>query len=660
MKFLLSTILFISTFAVYLPTRHFDFVDYDDISYVRDNAILNKGLTPAGIRWAFFSTYYGNWYPLTWLSHMLDCQLFGVKPGYHHLVNVLFHAANSVILFLLLSAMTGCFWRSCFVGALFALHPLHVESVAWISERKDVLSTFFGLLCLWAYYCWQTRGEWRSRTGEIGSDENTDAGSTHAAPAVRQKRCHSSKILYGASLMFFVLGLMAKPMVISIPILMLLIDFWPLKRIGFPEGRLQLTTWVKSKVWPLLREKLLFFVFVPISAALTLYAESSGGTPTSIAAFTLLDRLINATNAYLVYIVKTLCPVNLAIIYPLSKSIPIWRPLLAAAVLLFITICAVKFQKRHSYLLMGWLWFVITLVPVIGLVHVGAQAYADRYTYVPHIGLFIMIVWGISDLLLRYKVPRSLATCAALMVLGACAFKTAAQIECWENSVTLFQNAVDNTRRNPFAETSLGVALFKIGDEDTAISHLEKAVRLAPYYDHALDSLGVAYLKQKKYKEALKQFLKLEKLAPTAELNTRLGVTYLQLKEYEKAAEYLKKGHDHSPDGRRNLAIALTEWAKRQAAAGEFAAAREKLAKAKEAFPEHRDIHLEMALLEEALTVNPDHIDSLLNLGSLMLQTQRYDEAVTKFKNVLELQPTNETAKKYLEAIERIRKSGLQ
>ena len=230
---------------------------------------------------------------------------------------------------------------------------------------------------------------------------------------------------------------MAKPMVISIPILMLLIDFWPLTRIRIPAGRLHLTTWVQSHVWPLLKEKLLFFALIPISAVLTLYGESSGGTPTSFAAFTLFDRLINALNAYLVYIVKTLCPVNLAVIYPLSNSIPIWRALLAAAVLISITFFAVKFHRQHSFLLMGWLWFVITLIPVIGLIQVGAQAYADRYTYLPHIGLFVMMVWGIAELLLRYKVPRSLAAGAALIALVACASKTAAQIKLGELDLPL-------------------------------------------------------------------------------------------------------------------------------------------------------------------------------------------------------------------------------
>ncbi|MGE5799469.1 MAG: glycosyltransferase family 39 protein, partial [Syntrophaceae bacterium] len=397
-KILIPLVLALVTLAVFWQVRDHEFINLDDEQYVTQNPHVRAGLKAGGLAWAFTTTHASNWHPLTWLSHMLDSQLFGMNPAGHHLVNLLFHVANTLLLFLVLNRMTQALWQSAAVAFLFALHPLHVESVAMVAERKDVLSTFFLLLTLWAYFVY-TRSP----------------GIVRMIPVVA----------------FFALGLLSKPMLVTLPFVLLLLDYWPLGRTAAPERTIPHplpTPGVESPgkkkkqkkkqtgesppappvreepsaaaaiPWALVTEKIPLFVLTILSSIMTFHAQLTGGAMSSLDDIPLLKRLGNALISYASYIVKTVFPQGLAVFYPYPASLPAWQVLGSAALIGAITFFAVRFRKRIPYALVGWLWYLGTLVPVIGIVQVGMQSMADRYTYVPHIGLFIAVVWGVGEL----------------------------------------------------------------------------------------------------------------------------------------------------------------------------------------------------------------------------------------------------------------------
>jgi len=395
------------TFALYWPVRHHAFINYDDPLYVTHNPNVKAGLTWHGVVWAFRATEAHNWHPLTWLSHMLDCQLFGPNPGAHHLVNVAFHALNAVLLYLVLGRMTGAWWRSAAVAALFALHPLQVGSVAWIAERKNLLSTSFWLLTLWAY-------------------------ARYAEATTRA----SKRNAYSLALVCFALGLMCKPMLVTVPFVLLLLDGWPLRR-------LQLATLGSRLV-----EKLPFFALGAASSAATIWAATSEAQERSFSSLHRLPlglRIENALISYLRYLGKMIWPVGLSVFYPYPTAWPLWLALLSALALALITLSALRWAARCPPLLVGWLWFMGTLVPVIGLVQVGVQSMADRFMYVPMIGLLIAIVWGVSELSLRWNVPKPVVSVVAAMVLVACATLTRLEVRRWKDTETLLKTAFERT-----------------------------------------------------------------------------------------------------------------------------------------------------------------------------------------------------------------------
>src|SRR6266545_2204624 len=383
------------TLATFWPVTRHDFIYYDDPDYVTENPYVQTGLNWQSVVWAFTTGHSGNWHPVTWLSHMLDCQVFGLKPGYHHLTNVLFHAANTLLLFLVLERMTAAFWRSAFVATLFALHPLHVESVAWVAERKDLLSTFFGLLTLWAYarYCKESKA-----------------------------RGPRAKVFYGFALLLFALGLMSKPMLVTWPFVLLLLDFWPLRRLCYqPGGRFG------RDFLRLVREKVPFFCLVTISSIVTFLVQDRRGYVMTVGGVSLALRLVNALVSYVKYLGKTVWPAGLAIFYPhpeirypASDQWPLWQIVAGALLLTLISAFAVLRLKRQPWLATGWLWYLGTLVPVIGIVQVGAQAMADRYSYVPLIGVFICLVWGIADVLAPRRLGRPALAAMGLAATVAC------------------------------------------------------------------------------------------------------------------------------------------------------------------------------------------------------------------------------------------------
>jgi tetratricopeptide (TPR) repeat protein len=511
---LISLALLLATFAVYAQVRNFDFINYDDGDFIIDNPNVRQGITAQGLEWALTSDYEGNWVPLTWVSHMLDCQFFGLDSGWHHLHNVLLHALAAVMLCIFLQRATGTRGRSALVAFLFALHPLHVQSVAWVAERKDVLSACFWFLTLWLY----VRYAERPGTGR-----------------------------YLAVALTFGLGLMAKPMMVTLPFVLLLLDYWPLARLG-QRGR--------KAFW----EKLPLLGLVGAATAITYLAQKHAE---SVNLIPLKARLANATHSYALYILQTFWPVRLAILYPYPRAFAFaLLPLLAEGVLLVVvTTGVIVLRRRAPYLLMGWGWFVVTLVPVIGLVQVGDQAHADRYMYVPMVGLLIMLIWGAAEILekLRAKkvaIPLAAAACLASAVVSW------AQVGYWRNGETLFRRALAVTSDNKIANNNLGNYLMSSGRLSEAIPYFETAVRIDPEFPTARNNLGIALGRTGRLPDAIAQFQIAVRLSPDApDPHTNLGTALAQAGRLPEAADEFETALRMDPNDalvQRNLGQALS------------------------------------------------------------------------------------------------------
>jgi protein O-mannosyl-transferase len=497
----LALLLVLMTVAAYLPVWQCAFVVYDDPDYVTNNQMVRAGLTGAGMKWAFTTTHAYNWHPLTWLSHMTDCQLFGLQPGAHHLVNVLFHAVNAALLFLLLLRVTAAMWPAAFVAAMFALHPLHVESVAWVSERKDVLSTFFGLLALAAYARFVGGDKWRVTRTKSGRASIV----THVTRHVSQP--------YVLALLFFALGLMAKPMLVTLPFVLVLLDWWPLQRVSRLKGQMsgsgaQHATRNSEHV-RLLFEKWPFFVLTVLSCLVTFLAQR-GKPVISLEQLPFGLRLANAFRSYALYLLKAIWPADLSVIYPFPHHIPAWQLAGAGALLGAISWFAWRLRRRCPYLFVGWLWYLGMLVPVIGLVQVGGQPMADRYTYLPLVGILIAVAFGAHDLAKRFPNGNKLAGIAATVLLMACLFATERQLRCWHDSVALFSHAVGVTENNVIAENNLAWLLAtspepSLRNGPRAVNLALDAARLTNYNDPGiLDTLAVALAETGHFAEAIK------------------------------------------------------------------------------------------------------------------------------------------------------------
>ena len=454
-------VLALVTLVVYWPITRHGFTNFDDDGYITGNPHVKSGLTWPGIVWAFRSTETGNWHPLTWISHMLDCQLYGLNPGGHHLTNLIFHIANTLLLFLLLTQLTGAIWRSAFVAALFAWHPLHVESVAWAAERKDVLSAFFWMLTLFFY----------ARHAQNKTSRNPQL----------------STLNYILALFFFACGLMSKPMVVTLPFVLLLLDWWPLNR--FQAG-----SFARSAV-NLIIEKLPFFALAAAGSIVTYLAQKAGG---AVSNDTFAFRLTNALCSYLRYISKTFWPVDLAVIYPFPGHGLAVPAMIAAILLMIVSVWLIFSARRHPWLLVGWLWFLGTLVPVIGLVQIGSQSMADRYMYIPAIGLFILLVWGANELLNAWPKKQKILTWAGIAALAGCLVCTRAQIKYWQDSISLFRHASEVTSNNYVAFACLAQALDAADHEAEALAAATNAVRIETTYPPGQFFLGMILLKQGK------------------------------------------------------------------------------------------------------------------------------------------------------------------
>jgi len=555
---LLTALLAGATLAVFCRTLTHEFVDWDDPAYVTKNDDVRNGLSPAGVRHAFTDLRTGNWHPLTMLSHMLDVQLFGMKPAGHHLTNVLLHTANTLLLFWLLKRMTGAELPSALVAALFALHPLHVESVAWVSERKDLLSTLFGFLTMLAYLRYVE---------------------------------HRSLGRYLLTLGMFTLGLMSKPMLVTLPFVLLLLDYWPLGR--FTAG----SVLEPRRVLRATTEKIPFFALAFALSVITFFAQRGAKTVQSLETFPLDIRLANAAVAYVGYLVKMFWPRALAALYPHpGNTLPLWQVIGASLALLAISVTVLGMRRRHPCLLVGWLWYLGTLVPVIGIVQVGPQAMADRYTYVPLVGVFLMLSWGGAAALKKYDWPDKTVTTLCIVTLAALAVCSTRQLRHWRDSIALFRHATEVTSQNVWAHTNLSVALARAGRPYEAVVHARHAVRIEPRSAGLWVNLGGILFQQGRLSDAV------------------------------AACSHALRLKPDSDDAHANLARALVRQGKLAEAAAHYSA---------------------------ALTIQPDAAVYHNNLGEVLATLGDNQNAGRHFEQALQLQPDYSRARRSLQRLQR-------
>ena len=491
-------VLTVVTLAVFWQVNRYDFIGLDDQVYVTENIHIQSGITLEGFRWAFSTTYAEFWHPLTWLSLMFDYQLYGLNAGGYHLTNLILHIMSTLLLFWLFNRMTGSIWRSAFVAALFALHPLRVESVAWIAERKDVLSAFFWMLtlCLYVYYT--------------------------EKPVIKR---------YLLVLFSFVCGLMSKPMVVTLPVIMILLDYWPLGRFQSQKGNLI--------IWQL-REKIPFFFLSAVISILTIYAQPR--LPVKGWPYPLESRIINALGSFMIYLEKTFWPHDLTIFYPFFGQLPLWQVLGAVLLILVISATVILMVKRFPYLFVGWLWYTITILPVIGIIPVGNNAMADRYIYLPSIGIAIMLVWGIPSLIKNADIHKKILFPAAIAFIAILSILTWQQCGYWKNNTKLFSHALQVTKDSSDAHTGLGIALFNEGKIEQALDHYNKSIHIRP--DHVRTHLnrGVVYAKLGQYQQAIDDFNKAIDLKQNcADAYNNRGITYDKLGQYQQAINDFNK-----------------------------------------------------------------------------------------------------------------------
>jgi tetratricopeptide (TPR) repeat protein len=684
--------LVLATLAIYWPVLKFGFINYDDPDYGTDNPMVRAGLSLRGVWWALTTGCASNWHPVTWLSHLTDATIFGANAGGHHLVNVLLHAANAALLFALLRKLTGAVWRSAIVAALWAVHPLHVESVAWVSERKDVLSGLFGLLTLYFYARYASKAERRASKAGLPLDPRP------------------STLDYRLALLFFALGLMSKPMLVTWPLVMLLLDFWPLNRVSSFEFRV--SSWGKLVV-----EKIPFFALSAASCVVTVIVQRAGGAVQSVQNVPWLARLENTPVAYARYLGKTFWPVNLIVPYTHPGHWPLLWVLGGLLLLVAVSVVVVRQRRRAPFLLMGWLWFVGTLVPVIGLLQVGGQSMADRYTYLPHIGLFIALVWGAAEAVRRWALGVRLGV--VILILGACALRAHDQLRYWRNSETLFRHALAVAPENEMAMENLGVllltedrsrpealallevyarnnptsadgannyglalqdagrtadaqmayeyalrlkpdmaeahinlatALIAAGRRAKALEHLQTALRLAPDNFKVQVQLGLVCALEKNFADAITHYQAALRLAPDdADTHYNLGQTLTTVGQHGEAVEQyraaLRLNPQHS-DARNNLCIALLTLGSVDEAIGQL---RQLLRDQPDYAPAHDSLAVALAGRQQfaeaethfraALRLAPTVANTHFNFGRALLMQHRCEDAVQEFNEALKLSP---------------------
>jgi Flp pilus assembly protein TadD len=578
---LISVFLIAAIIAIYWQVYSYDFVKYDDDYYVTNNDNIKSGFDWKNIRWAFTANYSHNWHPVTWISHMIDYQLFKNWAGGYHLTNVLFHIVNTILLFYILMRMTGAVWPSAFVAAAFALHPLHVESVAWIAERKDVLSTFFWLLTMWAYvrYVENPKLKW-----------------------------------YLAAIVLFMLGLMSKPMLVTLPFVLLLLDYWPLQR--------------KFSKW-LVIEKIPFFICSFVSCVITYLVQRNTGAMAAVEIFKPAIRINNAIVAYVMYIAKMFWPSRLVVLYPHpGDSLSATKVIICALLLVLISICFIYLGRRRRFFTVGWLWYLVTLVPVIGLVQVGAQAMADRYTYMTLTGLFIIIAFGAKEFIPKLRYRNFTLTILTVAALAGLAFTSRQQLNYWKNSLTLFRHTLEVTPNNPLILESYANYLFEKGRLNESIEQFDKLMKIKPDSAESHCNFGCALMWTGKPDLAIEQF----KLAIKYKPGDALGYNNLAAVLYEQgrgkeAVDYFKQALKLKPDftgARFMLGVTLSSLQRFDEAIESF---------------------------NQVLKLEPKNLSVYENLGRAYESLGRADEAIKSYRKGLQIDPNNTNLRQLLDAV---------
>lgn len=530
-KLILSILLVFSIIMIYWQVSGFEFAGYDDFKYI---PLSSKPLTLESIVWSFRTLEFSNWHPLTWLSLILDYNLYGNNAGGYHITNLLFHVANTLLLFFLLNRMTGALYRSAFVAALFALHPLHVESVAWVSERKDVLSAFFWMLTTWAYVIYSQTPNWKN---------------------------------YGVVLFLFALGLMAKPMLVTLPFVLLLLDYWPLRRMKLGKNNCPDDFSVEKKSLSfLLLEKMPLFLLTLFSCAITYIAQNEYHAVISLQDISLLQRICNTFNSYAGYLGKTFWFQNLGVFYTYPDKFNFPDMAGAVGLIVLLTSLAIVFIKKKPYLAVGWFWYLGTLIPVIGLVQVGSQAMADRYTYIPLIGIFIMLSWGLPALLSELKYGKYVNLFTAAVFITTAATASYYRVQIWENNFTLFGHAIEFDKSKYIAYHILGYNAAKYGDNEKALYYYYETLKINPKYDPAYLHAGNALQNMGKLDDAINCYIKAIQInGKSAEAQYNLGIALILKNRFPEAINHFNESLKINPgdaDVHNNLGIALIKMGK--------------------------------------------------------------------------------------------------
>ncbi|MCG6892794.1 MAG: tetratricopeptide repeat protein [Desulfobacteraceae bacterium] len=617
-------LLAVPVWVVYGQTVSHEFIHFDDPEYITRNPMVRSGLTAQTVVWAFTRFEQNNWHPVTWLSHMLDVELFGMWAGGHHLVQVFLHTLSTLVLFSLLLRSTGRWGRSAAVAGLFALHPLHVESVAWAAERKDVLCGLFSLLALWRYARWSVQ-----KTG------------SKMPPAVT---------------VYFVLALMSKPMAVSLPVLMLLLDYWPLHPRSAARGR-SLIPWLR------VREKAHLFVLSGIACVVALAAQTIGGAVESLKVLPLLHRLAHVPVAYAWYLARTLWPADLAVFYPHPGMPSAWQTLGAGMLVAGISWVAVRSRHRFPYLLTGWLWFLIALLPVIGIVQVGNQAVADRYTYLPQIGLFMAAVWGVGDAAASRLPVRWPVWATTLLVLTACAAASFVQVGYWSDSITLFRHSIQAAGGSAKMHNNLAVALTEAGRYSEAAEEIRRALRISPGEARSYINLGNALVGMGRSGEGLaayREALQRDPESPEARIN--IAVLLSQSGRTQEALEQFRtvlQSHPRSARAHYNYANLLMAMDRPAEAERHY-----RTALGIDPFLAHAHNNLGILLGRsgrwkeaaghylDAIAADPGFIEAYNNLGIAFVRLGAIDAAREQFRNALQRDPTFLAAEENLRQLE--------
>jgi tetratricopeptide (TPR) repeat protein len=624
---LLSLFIVVVTLSVYAQTRDFAFLNYDDPIYTTDNDVVQKGLTLSGVIWAFTegTSHTNYWAPLTWITFLIDHELYGLDPGGYHITNVLFHVLNSLLLFIAFLHLTDNMWKSFFLAVFFALHPLHVESVAWISERKDVVSTFFWILTLIAY-----------------------------AHYVRKPGIAN----YSAVFVMFICCLMGKPMGVTLPFVLLLLDYWPLGRYG--QGKPDPVNQIRRKFRRLIGEKLPLFFITAIILPLTFYSQDKAGALKTLADIPLFFRIENVIVSYASQILKTFWPVKLGILYPYPESLPLWKPVIAFLLLAAITGTALKFLLRFPYLIVGWLWFLGTFVPVAGFIVIGPHVTADRYTYIPLIGIFLMVIWGGFDLCTYLRIGKKVVILLTISMVAVCGWLTWKQIAYWENDIKIYAHTLKVTDANWPVHLNLGTVYREKNREDLALGHYQSALRIRPDIPEVQLSVGEVLAAMGRIGEVVSHYENALKIKPeSAAIHSALAVALDKSGETDRAVAHFLKAleiDNDSAEAHHGLGVtlfqqgqvdlAIEHYRKAVRIDRDFSLAHNNLGVALMTKGEIKQAH---ARFMEAISSNSEYADPHYALGVLYLKIGDKNSAIYHFDRALQIDPTHKPAQKGLQ-----------